>query len=616
MKRRRFTKRERWAAWIIQDGRSAQSGEPLGFEFHADHRDPWSLGGPTSIENCDALTPAENLAKGARMKNRFAWQDEFIELWLSFAEQNFFLCALPGAGKTRAARRVARLWIEQGGVVVIVGPTDPIKRNWRNEFQCDGLMLDADFYGLLRAGYHGIVTNYQAVKGQSLAFRKLCHDYPVLLICDEIHHASENELSAWGQDLREAFDLAKKRLLLSGTPVRSDRETTSFLTIESYRDEETGDTRHRYKMHYEYDWPRALEDGVIRTLIFPRVIMEEVNVEFRTKGRQTYSNDDDQYLTYALDNRQFLLSMLRQANDKLTELRKSDRTAAGLVVAKNIFHTRVIVELLETLGESPITVTSAEEEDSADVIDDFRDSNKRWLVSVRQVSEGVDVPRLRVLAYLTNYVTDLAFRQFVGRVARRREHETDDAAHGFVFIPECSNLVVMAEKIERMQELAFKQGGGGGGGGKGEFGITIDGTTPEFVGYVIHGRHFVGTQAEVIRQLMRAYRITEESASLMLNDPQFASGVKVGESAEPHEFGEPIWVQEKLLKDDCNELAGKLANLRIRNQGQVYTRELFGRVIAQVHAEFMIDNTEQKLLNVPQLQRKKEQLRRAIFGEG
>ena len=615
--RRRFTKRERWAVWLAQDGRSAQSGEPLGFDFHADHRDPWSKGGATTIENCDALSPSENLTKGARMKNRFKWQDEFVDLWLAFAEQNFFLCALPGAGKTRASRRIARLWIEQGGVVVIVGPTDPIKRNWRTEFQHDGLMLDANFYGFLRDGYHGVVTNYQAVGGQSGAFRKLCHDRPVLLICDEIHHASENELSSWGQDLRGAFNLAKKRLLLSGTPVRSDRETTSFLTIEPYVDE-AGNTKHRYKMHCEYDWPRALEDGVVRTLIFPRVMMDEVNVEFKTKGLLTFTNDDDQYLTYALDNRTFLLSVLRRANEKLTELRQSDTTAGGLVVAKNIGHARIIVELLEALGEVPVIVTSAEDEDSADVIDEFRDNDKRWLVSVRQVSEGVDVQRLRVLAYLTNYVTELAFRQFVGRVARRRDHETDDNAHGFVFIPETNDLVVLAEKIERMQELAFKtSGAGGGGGGQGDFGITVDGTKPEFIGYVIHGRHFVGTQAEVIRQLMKAYRITEESASLMLNDPEFARGVKLGESPETHEFvEEPIWVQEDVLKGECNDLAGTLANLRIKNMGQVYTQQLYGRVIASVHKEFMIDNTEQKLLNVPQLKRKKEQLRRAIFREG
>jgi superfamily II DNA or RNA helicase len=614
--RRRFTKRERWAAWIIQDGRSARSGEPLGSEFHADHRDPWSKGGATSIENCDALTPTENLAKGDRMKNRFAWQDEFIEKWLSWTEQNFFLCALPGAGKTRATRRVARLWIEQGGVPVIVGPTNPIKRNWRTEFQHDGLMLDANFYGFLRAGYHGVVTNYQAVNGQSLAFRKLCHDHPVLLICDEIHHASENELSTWGTDLRGAFELAQRRLLLSGTPVRSDRETTSFLAIEPYDDD--GVTKHRYKMDFEYDWPRALADGVVRTLIFPRVKMDSVNVDFKTKGRQTFSIDDDQYLTYALDDRRMVLSVLREANEKLTELRKADATAGALAVAKNIWHAKMIVELLETLGEQPVIVTSAEDDDSADVIDEFRESTKRWLVSVRQVAEGVDIQRLRVLAYLTNYVTDLAFRQFVGRVARRREHETDDSAHGFVFIPECKSLIALAEIIESMQELALKkEGRGGTGGGKGEFGITVDGTKPEFIGYVIHGRHFVGSEAEVIRQLMKAYRITEESASLILNDPEFARGVKVGESPEQHEFvEEPIWVQEDLLKADCNDLAGKLTNIRIKNLGEIYTPQLYGRMIAQVHTEFMIDSTKQEQLSVPQLQRKKEQLRRAIFREG
>jgi superfamily II DNA or RNA helicase len=577
--RRRFSKRERWAVWLAQDGRSAKSGELLGVDFHADHRVPWSKGGHTSIENCDVLTPTENLAKGAKMKSRFEWQDQFVRAWQSWPGPNFFLCALPGAGKTRGARRIARLWVDEGCVVVVVGPTNPIKRNWRTEFQRDGLMLDANFYGALRAGYHGVVTNYQAVKGQSLAFRKLCSDRPVLLICDEIHHASEGDTSSWGKDLREAFELAEKRLLLSGTPVRSDRETTSFLTIEPYFDD-NDEEKHRYKMHFQYDWPRALEERVVRTLVFPRVKMDSVKVEFPVKGLQTFTNDEDQYLTYALDDRPFALSLLRGANDKLTELRKSDTSAGGLVVAKNVKHADIMVELLRTIGETPVIVTSKEDEDSVDVIEEFRASTKRWLVSVRQVSEGVDIPRLRVLAYLTNYVTDLAFRQLVGRVARRQENETDDSAHGFVFIPESSNLVKLAEAIERMQELVFRNEG-----------ISCDGVCG-------------GDEASAIRQIMESFLVTEVSATLML--PHF----KVS-TTETTKTEEPIWVQEKLLRDECNDLAKKLANLR--NRGERYpNNDVYGRVMGRIHAEFMIDNTDQPRLDISQLQRKRERLRNAI----
>src|SRR5262249_13996959 len=122
--RRRFSKREKEAAWLAQDGLSPISGEPVDFHnSHGDHRMPYSKGGPTSIENCDVVKPTENLKKGAsNSDNRYVWQEEFYQRWIAHAEKNFFLCALPGAGKTRAAARVIKTWIERGGVVVVVVP--------------------------------------------------------------------------------------------------------------------------------------------------------------------------------------------------------------------------------------------------------------------------------------------------------------------------------------------------------------------------------------------------------------------------------------------------------------------------------------------------------------
>src|SRR5262249_32634433 len=138
--KRRFSKGERLAIYLAQDGRSAVSGKPLGADFHADHRIPFSKGGPTTIENCDALTPQENLAKGARI-NRYTWQDEFVERYRAHLETDFFLCALPGAGKTRASIRVITPWLQQGGVFFVVSPTVIIRRNWRDQ------LLQAGIYG-------------------------------------------------------------------------------------------------------------------------------------------------------------------------------------------------------------------------------------------------------------------------------------------------------------------------------------------------------------------------------------------------------------------------------------------------------------------------------------
>lgn len=43
------------------------------------------------------------------------------------------------------------------------------------------------------------------------------------------------------------------------------------------------------------------------------------------------------------------------------------------------------------------------------------------LINPRMVSEGVDIPRLRVGIYATNITKELTFRQIIGRVVRRQD---------------------------------------------------------------------------------------------------------------------------------------------------------------------------------------------------
>ena len=608
--RRTFSKREKEAAWLAEDGISPISGEPVDLhKSHGDHRVAYSQGGPTSIENCDVVTPQENLKKGASRAaiDRFKWQDEFVQKWTEHSEANFFLCALPGGGKTRASARIIRLWLERGGIVVVVTPTLPIRRNWRRQLAKLKIYLDENFYGSIREKYHGILSTYAAVKGQSLAFRRLCARHDVLLVCDEIHHASEDEKSQWGVDLREAFAQAKRRLLLSGTPVRSDKEITQFLEVEDFVDDD-GNPGKRYKMHYVYDWPRALADGVVRSIAFHRVGMKEVEVQYPTKGKKKINEDEDPWLTYALDERRLLLHILKAANEKLDELRLDDPSAAALAVAKNIGHAKILYDLLKMVGQEPVMVHSEQDEKTSDVIELFEnDFSRRWIISVQQVSEGVDIPRLRVLAYCTNYATELAFRQLVGRVVRRRERETDDEAQAHVFLPETPRLTKLAAKIEALQALAFKRSGGGDPP-TGEHGQTVGGSAPEFVGYIIHGAHYVGDRANVIRQLMAKYKVNERSAVLMLDD--IAVGLKLGEGAD--DISEPQsmdpWDEEKLLKGECNDLVDDIVKIRMKKQGKTYSSKIWQELVSQVHSEFMVDGVGQPQMSVSQLSRKKQRL--------
>ena len=92
--------------------------------------------------------------------------------------------------------------------------------------------------------------------------------------------------------------------------------------------------------------------------------------------------------------------MIKWGINKLNETRLQMPDAGGLIIAPNIAtaeHMCSILELIE--GEKPAMVHS-NITNPEDRIASFRRSNKRWMVSVAMVSEGVDIKRLRVLIYL------------------------------------------------------------------------------------------------------------------------------------------------------------------------------------------------------------------------
>ena len=111
--------------------------------------------------------------------------------------------------------------------------------------------------------------------------------------------------------------------------------------------------------------------------------------------------------------------ILREADTRLRELRRSGhRDAGGLVIAADSAHARRIAALLkEATGRAPVVVLHAEPRAAAKLAE-FTRSSDPWIVAVNMVSEGVDIPRLRVGVYATAAKTPLVFRQIVGRFVR------------------------------------------------------------------------------------------------------------------------------------------------------------------------------------------------------
>jgi superfamily II DNA or RNA helicase len=259
---------------------------------------------------------------------------------------------------------------------------------------------------------HGIVTSYQQVATSAQLLRTLSRD--AFVVFDELHHAADDR--AWGDAVRDAFEGSRRRLALSGTPFRSDTRAIPFVRYDG--DEAVPD--------FEYGYGDALADGrVVRPVYFPA-----------TNGQMEWQAPDGSVHSATFDDRldpqrasqrlrtalslegEWLPTVLRAAHERLTRVRAEQPNAGGLVIATDQEHARGIAAILKArLGVGARVVTSDDPQASAGIAA-FAAGTEPWLVAVRMVSEGVDIPRLRVGVFATTTTTELFFRQAVGRLVR------------------------------------------------------------------------------------------------------------------------------------------------------------------------------------------------------
>jgi hypothetical protein len=134
-----------------------------------------------------------------------------------------------------------------------------------------------------------------------------------------------------------------------------------------------------------------------------------------------------------------------RAHAILESLRRTDPDAAGLIVAVNEKHARWIATIMaREIGVSPVVVVHHDPA-AGERITQFRGGRAPWLVAVRMVSEGVDLPRARVLCYLSTILTETFFTQMVGRVVRTRDGV---AAPAYVIFPDDPVLRTYGQTIE------------------------------------------------------------------------------------------------------------------------------------------------------------------------
>ncbi len=374
-----------------------------------------------------------------------AWQRHALDRLAGWRGGPFLISAAPGAGKTRPALELARDLLAQRIVrrVAVLCPTTPLTRQWAAAAAILGVQLQPDARGPRPPGdFDGVAVTYARVAGDPRGWAaKVGRD--TLVVVDEAHHLGED--LAWGMSFRRAFASAPRWLLLSGTPFRSDATPIPGVRYDS-------DGLAIPDISYTY--AEAVADRICRPVAF---VTFDGSLSWRS-GDDVIESSFETVLTAREASRRYrtaistelpdgLPRILREADAKLRMLRtEGHRDAGALVVAADATHARRIAKLLsEATGSAPIVVLHTEA-NAPRKLQEFRGSREPWIVAVNMVSEGVDIPRLRVGVYASAAKTPMIFRQIVGRFVRTIPGRAVEPS--WVYMPAEQTLRTHASQIE------------------------------------------------------------------------------------------------------------------------------------------------------------------------
>ncbi|MBT4644100.1 MAG: DEAD/DEAH box helicase family protein, partial [Deltaproteobacteria bacterium] len=366
--RKSISKAEREAVYVVADGKCEITGEELKQGFHIDHIKPVAAGGANDVSNYQAATPEANLKKSSKYVKPFALRDWQERLQVDFEKKRksrYLVNAIPGTGKTFAALNLVKRHLKEfpDAKVVVVVPTINLKTQWRDAARDKFFNIEfhtSEFYGAIKDGFQGVCVTYQEVgsKGSGHVFKRLCSKYsPLFVIFDEVHHVGD-QLS-WGSAVINSFEDADKKLLMTGTPFRSDSYKIPFV---DYVDD-------LCRPDFSYDYPEAIRDGCLRIINFD---FYDGNFEWRYKDKFESATFTDtvseeiakQRLKASIDiGSAWLKTIIVKADEHLGQIRQTHSDAGGLIIASNQFHAKVIAAYMrETLHEDPVVVVSEEKD--------------------------------------------------------------------------------------------------------------------------------------------------------------------------------------------------------------------------------------------------------------
>src|SRR3954465_15556759 len=406
--------------------------------------------GETALARAHA--PATTSARPLR-----AWQQAALARYEEQSPRDFLVTATPGAGKTTFALTLAARLLSRREVarVIVVCPTDHLRLQWAEAADRMGIVLDpglTNAVGPVRAGTQGYVTTYAQVAGKPMLHAARATAVKSLVILDEVHHAGDG--LSWGEAVEEAYGFAARRVCLTGTPFRTKAdERIPFVRYQE--DSFEGEGGLVSVADYTYGYKEALADSVVRPVVFAAYTGtsrwrnsagEGVAASLSEAG--TRSVEMAAWRT-ALDPKgQWVPHVIAAMDDRITHLRENGMPdAAGLILASDQDDARDYAKIVRRVTGKAAELILSDDPKASKKIERFATGSARIAVCVRMISEGVDVPRAAVLAWMTSYRTPLFFAQAVGRVVRSRApHES-----ATVFLPAVRPLLSLAASMEEQR---------------------------------------------------------------------------------------------------------------------------------------------------------------------
>lgn len=387
------------------------------------------------------------------------WQKEAMEKYRVVNKKTFLVNATPGAGKTSFSLALAEklISVKQIDTVIIIVPTDHLRTQWSDAAIEKGIFVDPSLSNknaLIPPDFTGYVATYaQVAMNPGIHMRRATEgDKKTLVIFDEIHHAGDG--LSWGTGLEMAFSNVTRRLALTGTPFRTGDELIPFVEYERLSDGTLVS-----KTDYTYGYKEALADNVVRPVSFAAYSGETQwqNNAGKVLSATLGSTDlkgakEQQAWKTALDPKgKWIAHVLSAADERLTQVRAAGMKNAGaMILASDQDTARAYAKVLEKItGHKPTVILSDDRKASRKItmFSESKNANDRWLVAVRMVSEGVDVPRLSVGVWATSYRTPLFFAQAVGRFVRSKaKGET-----ATIFLPAVKPLLALAANLEEQR---------------------------------------------------------------------------------------------------------------------------------------------------------------------